>query len=468
MLNWLGARYLTTGHWQKAALLFKVAILINPRHPAYYTNLGSAYLHAGCNSAAQNFFKRALAIDPNYSDALACCDRQGWDADQAYFEHLNKGVSKDSYAKFTMVKEWCLEQSKYFVSLLPSRVMRVNEPQFVNKDLSEKDRGCVKSGEVVLPEVYLANLGNAIAIGQTSLVLTPQACLCDEQAESKGKFSIRTRVDGLTLDWNTCQSRTNTKIIGKAIHFCDDYSTNYFHWITECLPRMWVIDQFSEYATVPLLVDEKLPPSFIESLHMVKGEREIIRIRDHRFCEVEELLYPSVLSVVHDNYGDPKNIDDALISREGVEYVRKSFLKENSKGWRKIFIARKSPGYRNLLNSEEIEQMLVDDGFEIVFPEKLSFQNQVKIFSQASVIISQTGAGLTNLIFAPSGCKVFALTTKAIHNYYAFNMLADACQVELQYILGDAVPGSHKYPVHEDFVVPINLVRNAHKEIINV
>lgn len=464
MLNWLGARYLTTGHWQKAALLFKAAILINPRHPAYYTNLGAAYLHAGCNSAAQNCFTQALAIDPTYPDALNQCDRPNWNAEQAAFQQQLVGISKDSYANFSNVKGWCLEQGRLFVSMLPSRSMGVNEPRFVNQYLSEEDRGYVKSGEISLPEAYLANLGKTIVIGQTSMVLTPQACLCDEQADSKGKYSNRTSVNGLTLNWDTSLNRTNTKIAGRAIHFCDDHAPNYFHWLTECLPRMWVIDQFPEYGAVPLLVDEKLPPSLIESLHMIKGKREIIRIGKHVFCEVEELIYPSVLSVVHDNYGVPKSMEDVLISPEGVEYVRNAFLKRDQRGNRKLFIARRSPGYRDLLNSEEIEQVLVDDGFEIVFPEKLSFQNQVKIFSQASIIISQTGAGLTNLIFAPRGCKVFALTTKAVHNYYAFNMLADACQVELKYILGEPVAESNQYQVHEDFVIPIDLVRNAIRE----
>jgi capsular polysaccharide biosynthesis protein len=455
MLNWLGMRCLTKGRWQKASLLFKAAIVINPRYSSCHTNLGKAYLHAGCNSAAQNCFKQALAIDPYCLEAFERCDAGG------NYEQQLTGASKDAYAKFSNVKDWCLGQGAAFVSLLPKRIVSVNAPLFVNEDLSEEDRGYVKAGEIDLPEVYLANLGKAIVIGQTSMVLTQQACLCDEQAEAQGKYSIRAGVNGLALDWNKCLNRANRKISGKAIHFCDDYSPNYFHWLTECLPRIWVIDQFPEYAELPLLIDKKLPPSFIESLQLVKGRHEIIRVTKHEFYEVEELIYPSVLSVIHDNYGFPKSMDDVLISPEGIKYVRNAFIKEGQMGLRKIFIARRSPGYRDLLNSEEIEQMLLDEGFEIVFPEKLSFQNQVKIFSQASMIISQTAAGLTNMIFSPTGCKVFALTTKAIHNYYAFNMLADACRIDLQYILGESITGSHKQQVHEDFIVPIYLVRNA-------
>lgn len=460
LLNWLGARYLTVGRWQRASFLFKAAILINPRRPAYHTNLGAAYLHAGCNSAAQNCFKQALFIDPTYSDALNQCDLSVQNMLPINFEQPNN-FSKNPYGRYTNTKEWCLEQDKFFVTVLPDRYWDVREPQFVNKGLSQEDRGYVQSGSIKLPEVYLANLGRALIIGQTSLVLTPKALFCDEQAGALGKYSARNPWNGLELDWSTCEVKVNEKVTGKAIHFCDDYSPNYFHWLTECLPRMWIIDQFPEYAETPLLVDEQLPKACIQSLEMIKNKREIIWVKKNALYEVEELIYPSTLSMIHDNYGLPKLTDDALISPEGVEYVRKSFLKVGSKGKRKLFIARRSSGYRDLLNSEEIEQILLDDGFEIVFPERMSFQNQVKVFSQASIIISQTAAGLANLIFAPADCKVYALTTKAIHNFYVFSMLADACGIELRYILGNPVAGSNQYQVHEDFIVPIDLVRNA-------
>jgi hypothetical protein len=47
--------------------------------------------------------------------------------------------------------------------------------------------------------------------------------------------------------------------------------------------------------------------------------------------------------------------------------------------------------------------------FEIVRCEDLSFETQVTIFSEASVIVGAHGSGLANLIFAPPNAKIVEL-----------------------------------------------------------
>lgn len=64
---------------------------------------------------------------------------------------------------------------------------------------------------------------------------------------------------------------------------------------------------------------------------------------------------------------------------------------------------------RGIENSGEVEAMFVRAGYEVVDPAALPFPEQVRLFSSASHIAGPLGAGMANMIFAPSGCEVLMI-----------------------------------------------------------
>jgi capsular polysaccharide biosynthesis protein len=87
-------------------------------------------------------------------------------------------------------------------------------------------------------------------------------------------------------------------------------------------------------------------------------------------------------------------------------------LRAASDGQRKLFISRGeslNTHARRLLNEDEIASLASKQGFEIVCCEKLSFEAQVTLFSEARIIVGAHGAGLANLVFAPRTAKVVEL-----------------------------------------------------------
>lgn len=68
-------------------------------------------------------------------------------------------------------------------------------------------------------------------------------------------------------------------------------------------------------------------------------------------------------------------------------------------------------GYRTYLYLEDFVKLLSAKGFrvKIVFLEKLSVLEQLRLFAQAKIIVSIHGAGLTNLIAIRPGTYVFEL-----------------------------------------------------------
>jgi capsular polysaccharide biosynthesis protein len=102
----------------------------------------------------------------------------------------------------------------------------------------------------------------------------------------------------------------------------------------------------------------------------------------------------------------------AATAPEIASKLRERFRKyadSNSVGERKIYISRQKARQRRLVNENELIPIIKEQGFEMVFAEDLNFREQAKIFGQASCILGVHGAGLTNMIFANSGCEVLEI-----------------------------------------------------------
>ena len=66
---------------------------------------------------------------------------------------------------------------------------------------------------------------------------------------------------------------------------------------------------------------------------------------------------------------------------------------------------------RSIKNVQIFESYFKDKGYEVVFLEDLSFEEQANIFYNAEEIVSVIGTGLTNTIFCDPGTKILAINT---------------------------------------------------------
>jgi capsular polysaccharide biosynthesis protein len=114
---------------------------------------------------------------------------------------------------------------------------------------------------------------------------------------------------------------------------------------------------------------------------------------------------------------------------------------------RRLYITRRLAGRRHVLNEAELEPILADYGFEIIEAETLSFHDQVRLFSQAEAVAGPHGAGFTNLVFAPPGCRVLEMFAPTCFRWMYYH-LASVMRQEYWYLAGNrAAPAS---PLHQD------------------
>ena len=372
------------------------------------------------------------------------------------------------------VKAWCLQQKLSYFPIKTDQKFFIAAPQVFEPPSLNTHTG---SGVTVFPDIYLANVKDATVIPGSSLILVDnrRILIYDELTYvEEGRYGVSnhyvTSVKNNIVNINI--ARSNETEIVEAIHFCKDYSSNFYHWLVECLPRFWVIEQFPELKKLPLIIDNELIPQQLEALHLFnKDKHAVIPLKRSVAYNVKNLYIPSPLSLLNDNYVSPVDYaSDTLISPIAINYIRETVLKNLDltarNGHRKLFISRKLATYRHIINANEIESFMIDQGFEIVYLEHLSFANQVTLFSQAKIIVGQEGAGMANLIFAPSDCKMLILINHHPQtNYYEFTMLAQAVDIKLVFLPGKDVIGREDQNKHNNFIIDTAKLSKALKSL---
>ena len=94
--------------------------------------------------------------------------------------------------------------------------------------------------------------------------------------------------------------------------------------------------------------------------------------------------------------------------------------------------ANKGITRRAILNEHEVYDDLKSYGFEILQFEEFSFEDKIKIFNTASVIISPNSGGLTCSLFANEKTKVVEILPSGIEHHGHYKFICDA--LELNYI----------------------------------
>jgi capsular polysaccharide biosynthesis protein len=203
--------------------------------------------------------------------------------------------------------------------------------------------------------------------------------------------------------------RRSRRVENEMLWITDYWSKGYFHWLTDALTRLYVVrDRIND---VPLLL-----PAEFERLDYVKSSLEAFGVKRVDFIgpgevlECQSLLMPSHTAPSgHYNEEIIRGVREVLISAYGA-----------SDQGEKIYISRRRAAKRRIVNEEEVTGVLSAFGFRTIYAEELSFAQQVQICSRAHCIVSNHGAGLTNILFMPEAGSVLELRHREdrINNCY--------------------------------------------------
>jgi len=185
----------------------------------------------------------------------------------------------------------------------------------------------------------------------------------------------------------------------------------YFHFVTEDLPRFIdVINLKTDFVTI-----------YGSNSKYVLSALKILNIENPLFL------------------GHPAKCEEVIISEKSIGGIfssidRKKLLSFSKNiipiyKYDKIFISRKyfSNGMTKRIAGEvsKIESLFTKQAFKVIYFEDLDFSTQISLAKGASVIAGIHGAGLANLVWNPSRCKIIEVSESRITSHFSY--LANVC-----------------------------------------
>jgi Capsular polysaccharide biosynthesis protein len=282
---------------------------------------------------------------------------------------------------FSSVRDWCVRNDAPYRVVVPARMGATFMPHF-----GATPALCAPV-PMEQPEMYVAEIPDARIVGGSETVYVGDEWLLDLAGTERGsRYVFRSAPLGAPV-----------QTIEVGVMFQNQCGANYFHWLVEQLPRLSLLED-----CLPLIVDERVlqVPQLAQALAVV-SKREIIPLVEGVTYAVKRLVLPSRLAWMPPDLrcGESLEVGDLLLSQEAVAFLRK--LRYPSHPKRKIYverIPRTAPA--RLSNADEVKQTFISLGYESVRPSCMTFDEQRALFAEASVIASESGAGLTNMAFA--------------------------------------------------------------------
>jgi len=319
------------------------------------------------------------------------------------------------------------------------------------------------------PAIYITQLTDCLVRGSSNLIVArehlihhdlfrPDYDYTSEEIHGRLVLKPKRRVGYVFL------RRNISEYIDEAAVFTDALSPNYAHFMTEVLPRLAMYIKYVP-GDIPLLVDAGLHRNMMAAIQSVVGKRELILIGKGRAVRVGKVHSISNCGYVpFERRAGSERLpghSQGQFSPAALRAVREAVLGSLNmevRNGRRLYIRRNS-GYRNVLNAQEIEDVLVARGFEVVEPEKLSFSEQVEVFSSADVVVGATGAAFANLLFCkPGTLLIIMIADLESTSYYYWQNMACASNNSVVYVFG-VIQRNLAKSIHSDFhVVPSDVI----------
>lgn len=270
------------------------------------------------------------------------------------------------------------------------------------------------------PSTFLCFMRNARIVNENGVIIS-----FDDRVYSDLTFDFGVQID----DNSVFRSYIHRPSIEKrpVATLCSTASANYFHWMFDCLPRLFLLEGYMNNIKL-FIVPFDLQKFHIETLNLFNiSEDKLIKIKDgdHYICE--RLYVPSFVGT------------SGEMPEWACKFLRSKFLRPDNAiiPSRFIYISRKDAPYRKVLNEDEVEHYLKNIGFEIMLMSTYSFEEQVRICSEAKVVVASHGAGLSNTVFC-NNAKIVEILYPSYTNVCYWN-LSNKVGNDYYYIMGENV-----------------------------
>ena len=259
----------------------------------------------------------------------------------------------------------------------------------------------------LLEDVYVNNIGNLVSFDRSS---EQETMIIDSDQQSPHYLSSAQPAFAGSKE---------TIVLDSVFPILRPGDHIYGHWVTDILPRLWVLSHKIDLASVTMVVRHNIPSFALKMLELFGVPQSNIclfnpnlqNLRCKRAYYATNLRKDQISHPMMGRFSDhwTKIVKASMPSAPGTP-----------KTGEKVYISRgkwiKPSPHRVCLNSEELEDFfLAQDEWHVVHPQDLSLGEQLEVFSNAKVVVGEEGSGLHNSLFMPSESHVISL--RNTHNF---------------------------------------------------
>jgi capsular polysaccharide biosynthesis protein len=316
-----------------------------------------------------------------------------------------------------------------------------------------------------LSDVYLV-AGTRYAIGGNGSLLHEEEAFFATEDGATVKYRKARRLGG--KDFHIGFQLRQLARVDEGINLMHEYSSNYFHFVAEVLPRLLLAEEAEIPRHVPLLIEVGLHANLRRLLDYTNSNgRAVIELERGTLYHCRSVYIATDPSVIIDAYvGGDVVMRTALDVPRIEKAIRRCLdavgVHSHPAGGRKIYAGR-TGSMRALLNQAELEHRLLELGFEAVYADTMTLAEQIRVFSEADVVVGPTGAQMTNLVWCKPGTRVTVLASDHhSHQLYLWQLLGEASGVSVSILQGPrAYHRDDLYSVHDDYSIDVDKVVDA-------
>jgi hypothetical protein len=252
--------------------------------------------------------------------------------------------------------------------------------------------------------------------------------------------------------------------LGTVFSLCGVHVNSWGHFIGNFFPKITTLSLIAgePHVTVvmPIDVDEHIKELTENSISRY-GNIKVCYVERTESVECERLYYCSSPSFISDHalYLHPSDIHltdwalEQIFNLTDADRNNKAYISDRCK----LFISRR--GGRNLENIEAVEELFLKNGYQIVFPHKLSLKEKISLFARASHVAGPYSSGFANVVFCQPGTQVLALCnySRLLDGYVA---AFDGGQFGLNVTMLTGTEKLSSDP-HNSYTVPIDRIEES-------
>jgi len=277
---------------------------------------------------------------------------------------------------------------------------------------------------------FLACIEQVLVRGQSGVLLRGDEAVVDHERDEyrseqdSAEFDPAVLHAGLHEFW-TMEPGSDVPRIPEALKLCGPFSGDFGHWLYDFLPRLAIARLAGWPGGMPVLVDKNIPSTVREALpHLLPPHTPVLTVAPRAPMRVDRLWCMPGATYIGFFPGDNIALADqtrwlpapkrmATLLHEVGEMTAHATAEPTAIP--RVYLNRRPQRRKRMVNHQEIQALLERHGFHSVFPEDLSFIDQLRLVRHARHIVAPEGSNSLLTWLARPGAKTCTLSPPSIH-----------------------------------------------------